>query len=210
MRASIIFVFLLWCSILIGCRSQSAAANEDRSASSQESEYQSTSMVTLAFAKDVKVVATIETLKDSIQAVAGKKPRAKLLITNLSTNRVLREQECGDSTLSNPGFWIEKGAALVMTTKGGSGDGIAVYEVTESDARIVLAESYRAAAITMPNDDLGGDMGFLIIDSESGTSPLIVRRYQYDDRNKKYVLTGQAPFAELNHSVKAQFERAAK
>lgn len=106
-----------------------------------------------------------------------------------------------------PGFDVGHGAGLVVTTKGGSGDGIRVYEVTQSDVRIVLAEGYRAAAITMPNDELGGDGGFLIVDSESGTSPLVVRRYQYDDSSQKYVLTGKTSFAEFIRSVKNQFGR---
>jgi hypothetical protein len=55
-------------------------------------------------------------------------------------------------------FDIGRGTGLVVTTKGGSG--IRVYEVTQSDVRIVLADGYRAATITMPNDELGGDWGF--------------------------------------------------
>jgi hypothetical protein len=176
----------------------------------QTSEYETVNMVTLSLGKDIKVLATIENLKESIPASSGQKPRAKLVIKNLSTHRVIHEEECGDSTLSYPGFDIGRGAGLVMTTRGGSGDGVSVYEVTESDARIVLAEGYRALAMAMPNDDLGGDMGFLIVDSESGTSPLVVRRYQYDDRSKKYVLTGKTPFSEFIRSVKAQFGGATK
>jgi len=51
-------------------------------------------------------------------------------------------------------------------------------------------------------------MGFLIVDSESGSSPLVVRRYQYDERSKKYVLTGEASLSEFIRSVKAQFGKA--
>jgi hypothetical protein len=106
---------------------------------------------------------------------------------------------------------VGRGATLVVTTKGGSGDGIRVYEVTASDARIVLAEGFRAAAIPMPNDELGGDWGFLIVDSGSSTSPLVARRYEYDDKNEKYMLTGTTAFADLIRSVKDQFrEKAAK
>jgi hypothetical protein len=52
--------------------------------------------------------------------------------------------------------------------------------------------------------------GFLIVDSDSGTSPLIVRRYQYDDGNKKYVLTAKTSFADFIRSVKNQFGKPAR
>jgi len=210
MKALILMIGFLSCSVLAGCRTQSVAVAGDSPTPTPTSEYETVGMVTLSLGRDTRVVATIENLKDSIRAISGQKPRARLVIKNLSTGRVIHEEECGASSLSYPGFDIGRGAGLVMTTKGGSGDGISIYEVTDSDARIVLAEGYRAAAIMMPNDELGGDMGFLIVDSESGTSPLVVRRYQYDDRSKKYVLTGKAPFSEFIRSVKAPFGTGTK
>jgi hypothetical protein len=96
---------------------------------------------------------------------------------------------------------------LVVTTKGGSGDGISVYEVTDSGAQIVLDVGYRAAAITMPNDELGGDIGFLIVDSESTGKPLQATRYQYRDEKRQFVPTGKVNFSQFIESVKAQFKR---
>ncbi|MGH9871718.1 MAG: hypothetical protein ACRD9S_04535 [Pyrinomonadaceae bacterium] len=208
MKALILTITLLGCSVLTGCRTQSIAVAGNGKASS--SEYETVNLLTLSVGKDGKVLATIENLNNSIRAIPGQKPRAKLVIKNLSTDKIIHEEECGDSTLSYPGFGIGSGSGLVMTTKGGSGDGIRVYEVGQSDARVVLDEAYRANAIMMPNDELGGDMGFLIVDSESGTSPLVVRRYQYDDRSKKYVLTGKTSFSEFIRSVKTQFGKPAK
>src|SRR5712664_2551233 len=167
---------------LARCKTDSPAAASNIPS---QAEYEVVGMLTLNVGNGVKSQATVENLKDSISAIPGQKPRSKLVIRNLSTGKIIYQEECGDSTLSYPGVDVGRGAGLVVTTKGGSGDGIRVYEVTQSDARIVLAEGYRAAAITMPNDELGGDLGFLIVDSESGTSPLVVRRYQYDDGSKK-------------------------
>jgi hypothetical protein len=197
---------MLGLSALLGCQTPSSAVAGNSNSSTPE--YETVNMVTLSIGRDAKLLASIEQLNDSIRAIPSEKPRAKLVITNLSTGKVIHEEECGDSTLSYPRFDIGSGVALVMITKGGSGDGIRVYEVGQSEARVVLDESYRANAIMMPNDELGGDTGFLIVDSESGTSPLIVRRYQYDDRSKKYVVTGEASFSEFIRSVKAQFGKA--
>jgi hypothetical protein len=207
-KALILIVSLLGCSVLTGCQTQSVAVAGNSKTS--PSEYETVNMVTLSVGKEVRVLAAIENLNNSIRAIPGQKPRAKLVIKNLSTGSVIHEEECGDSTLSYPGFDIGGGAGVVMITKGGSGDGIRVFEVDQSGARVVLDEAFRANAITIPNDELGGDMGFLIVDSESGTSPLVVKRYQYDDRSKKYVLTGKAPFSEFIRSVKAQFGKPAK
>lgn len=203
---ALLTVFLFSTS-LSGCKTNpSVAAGNSRS----QAEYEVVGMLTLNVGNGVKSQATIENLRDSISAVPGQKPRSKLVIRNLSTGKTIYQEECGDSTLSYPGFDIGRGAGLVVTTKGGSGDGIRVYEVTQADVKIVLAEGYRAAAITMPNDELGGDGGFLVVDSDSGTSPLVVRRYQYDDGSKKYVLTGKTSFADFIRSVNNQFGRPAR
>ncbi len=202
-----LIVAVFFFASLAGCKTDSPAAASNIPS---QAEYEVVGMLTLNVGNGVKSQATVENLKDSISAIRGQKPRSKLVIRNLSTGTIIYQEECGDSTLSYPGFDVGRGAGLVVTTKGGSGDGIRVYEVTQSDARIVLAEGYRAAVITMPNDELGGDVGFLIVDSESGTNPLVVRRYQYDDGSKKYVLTGKTSFAEFVHSVKNQFGRPAK
>ena len=207
MKRFILLAAILYGPFLSGCKTDLSAVASN---SSEAPEYEVVSMVTLNVGNGVRAQATVENLKDSISAIPGQKPRSKLVIRNLSTGKIIYQEECGDTTLSYPGFDIGHGTGLVATTKGGSGDGIGVYEVTPTNARIVLAEGYRAAAITMPNDELGGDMGFLIVDSESGTSPLVVKRYQYDDHNKKYMLTGTAQFSELIRSIKAQFRRAAK
>jgi hypothetical protein len=202
----LITAFSLFAS-LVGCKSDSSAASNN---SPSQADYEVVGMLTLNVGYGVKVQATVENLKDSMSAIPGQKPRSRLVIRNLSTGKTIYQEECGDSALSYPGFDIGRGTGLVVTTKGGSGDGIRVYEVTQSDVRIVLAEGYRAAAITMPSDELGGDGGFLIVDSDSGTSPLIVRRYQYDDSGKKYVLTGKTSFADFIRSVKNQFARPAR
>jgi hypothetical protein len=202
MMTRIILLITIFCQGLLACKTDSSAAV---STSTQVPEYEVVSMVTLNVGNGLRTQATIENLRDSISAIPVQRPRSKLVIRDLSTGKITYQEECGDSTLSYPGFDVGLGTGLVMTTKGGSGDGIRVFEVTQTSARLVLAEGYRAAAITMPNDDLGGDMGFLIIDSESGTSPLVARRYQYDEGSKKYALTGTAPFSQFIHSVKAQF-----
>jgi hypothetical protein len=207
LKAQILVISLLCSSVIVGCRMQPAAGGEDGTAATQSSEDQTTGMVTLAFGKEGNVAATIETLKDSVQAIPGSKPRAKLLIKNLSTGKMIYEEECGDSNLSNPGFWIEKGAALLMTTKGGSGDGISVYEVSESGARIVLAKSYRAVTVAMPNDELGGNAGFLIVDAEHATDPLEITRYEYSSEKREFVATGKANFAQFMKSVSGQFRK---
>jgi len=207
MKTQILVISLLCSSVLVGCRVQSAAVTKD-DVTTEGIEYQPTSMVTFSFGKDAKVVATIETLKESVQAIPGKKTRAKLITNNLSTGKVIYEEESGESTLSNPGFWIEKGTALVMTTKGGSGDGITVYEVSESSARIVLSKSYRAVAIAMPNDELGGEVGFLIVDAEHATDALEIARYEYSMEKKEFVMTGKTNFAQFMKSVRGQFQKA--
>jgi len=178
--------------------------------STPTAEYETVSIASFSLGRDIKVQATIESLKESIPAISGQKPRAKLVIKNLSSGRVIHEEECGDSTVSDPGFWIDRGTALVMTTKGGSGDGIRVYEVTQSDARIVLTQSYRAAVIMMPNDELGDDVGFLIVDAEHATDPLEVRRYQYSREKKQFVVTGKASFSQLMGAFKAQFKKGSE
>lgn len=208
MKALILMIGFLSCSVLAGCRTQSVAVAGN--GTSPISEYETVSMVTLSLGKETRMVATIENLKDSIRAISNQKPRAKLVIKNLSTGTVIHEEECGNSTLSYPGFDIGSGAGLVMTTKGGSGDGIRVYEVGQSTARVVLDEAYRANAIMMPNDELGGDVGFLIVDAEHATDPLKVRRYQYSDEKKKYVLTGKTGFSEFMRSIEMQFKKAGK
>jgi hypothetical protein len=63
-----------------------------------------------------------------------------------------------------------------------------------------------AAAILVPNDELGGDMGFLIVDAEHATDPLKVQRYQNSIEKKQFVLTGQASFSQFMRSVKGQFK----
>ncbi len=209
MRIYVLTFYFLCCLFLSGCHIQPLAVASNSTPSSQMPEYETVSMVTLRLGNEVRVKATIENLKESISAVPGQKPRSKLVIRNLSTGKVIYEEECGDSSLSNPDFWIERGAALIMTTKGGSGDGFGVYEVTESDARIVLAEGYRAAAIMMPNDELGGHIGFLIVDAESGTAPLKVRRYEYSEEKKVFVLTGKTIFSQFLRSVQAPFNKVA-
>lgn len=210
MKALILMIGFLSCSVLAGCRTQSVAVAGNGTSPTPTPEYETLSMVTLSLGKETRMVATIENLKDSIRAISSQKPRAKLVIKNLSTGTVIHEEECGDSTLSYPGFDIGSGAGLVMTTKGGSGDGIRVYEVGQSKARVVLDEAYRANAIMMPNDELGGDVGFLIVDAEHATDPLEVRRYQYSDEKKKYVLTGRTSFSEFTRSIQTQFKKAAK
>ena len=202
-RISLILVIFAFFSIHAGCKNGSSVVAGNHLFDSTE--YEVVGMLTLNVGDGVKSQATVETLKDSITAIPGQKPRSRLVIRNLSTGKIIHQEECGDSSLSYPGFDVGRGASLVVVTKGGSGDGIRVYEVTASGARIVLAEGFRAAAIPFPNDELGGDWGFLIIDSDSGTSPLVARRYQYDDRNEKYVLTGTTAFADLIRSVKGQF-----
>src|SRR5258707_9881158 len=202
MKKVIILITAVFLASLAGCKTDSSAASSN---SPSQADYEVVGMLTLNVGNGIKAQATVENLKDSISAIPGQKPRSRLVIRNLSTGKTIYQEECGDSTLSYPGFDIGRGAGLVVTTKGGSGDGIRVYEVTQSDVRIVLAEGYRAAAITMPNDELGGDGGFLVVDSDSGTSPLVVRRYQYDDGSKKYVLTGRKSFADFIRSVKNQF-----
>jgi hypothetical protein len=205
-KASVLMIAFFCCWILSGCQTRSIAVAGN--SNPQTSEYETVNMVTLSLGKDEKLIATVENLDSSIPAIPNQKPRAKLRIRNLLTGKVIHEEECGDSTLSDPGFAIGSSVALVMTTKGGSGDGVRVYEVGPSEARLVLNEAYRANAIMMPNNELGGDMGFLIVDSESGSSPLVVRRYQYDEHSKKYVLAGEASFSEFIRSVKAQFGKA--
>jgi len=206
MKRVVLLAAILCSPFLSGCKTDLSAVASN---SSEAPDYEVMNMLTLNVGNGIKTQATIENLKASINAIPVQRPRSKLVIKNLATGRIICQEEVGDSNLSYPGFDLGRGAGLVVTTKGGSGDGIRVYEVTQTDARIVLAEGYRAAAITMPNDELGGDMGFLIVDSESGTSPLIVRRYQYDDQSKKYVLTGKASFSEFIRSVKSQFRGAA-
>ncbi len=206
MKVQILILCFLCCPSLLGCRTNSLAVANGNASSSQTSEYETVSLVTLALGKDIRLQATIETLKESKSAIANQETRSKLVIKNLSSGRLIYQEECGDSSLSNPGFWIDRGAALVMRSRGGSGDGIRVYEVGESEARLVLDEAYRAAAIVVPNDELGGDMGFLIVDAEHATDPLKVRRYQYSLEKKQFVLTGTANFSQFMRSVKAQFK----
>src|SRR5262249_21757679 len=156
----------------------------------QPSDYETTSLVTLSLGNIAKVSASIQTLRDSVAVIPGHKPRAKLVIRNLTTGTVIHEEECGDSTLSNPWFFVDEGAALIMMTGGGSADGIKVFVVTPSTTRTVLDESYRAAAVMMPNDDLGGDTGFLIVTAEHGSDPLDVKRFQYERGEGRFVATG--------------------
>ena len=204
----LVLVNLSFCC-LAGCHTRSIAVADEGKAQ-QDPDYVIVSMTTMAFGKDVRVRAVIEELKNSIDAIAGQRPRSRLVITNLSTGKTLHTEECGDSVLSTPGFTIERGPALVMTTKGGSGDGVSVYEVTESEARLVLEEAYRGAVITMPNNELAGDMGFLIVDGENGSSPLAVRRFQYSKEERRFVLAGTASFAQFLKTVNAQFSNRPK
>src|SRR5437870_1522754 len=112
--------FLIFAS-LAGCKTgSSSAAITD----SSQLEYEVVGMLTLDVGNGVKSQATIEHLKDSISAIPVQKPRSRLIIKNLSTGKIIYQEECGDSTLSYPGFDIGGGAGLVMITKGGSGDGI--------------------------------------------------------------------------------------
>lgn len=204
MKKIILLVTFLCYPFLSSCTNYRSAVASSRE--TQASDYEVVSMVTLNVGNGTQSQATIENLKDSIKAVAGEKPRSKLVIRNLSNGRVIYEEECGDSSVSYPGFDIGHGAGLVMMTRGGSGDGISVYEVTDSNARPVLAEAYRAGTIMVPNDELGGDVGFLIVDAEHATDPLTVRRYQYSLEKKQFVLTGRANFAQLLRITKAQFK----
>lgn len=205
MRVQILILCLVCGLPVFGCRPSSLAIADSKTHSSQASDYETVNLVTLWLGKDVRVQATIENLREPLSA-SSQKPASKLVIKNLSSGKIIYEEECGDSSLSTPGFWIDRGAALVMTSRGGSGNGIQVFDVGESEVQVVLDEVYRAAAIMIPNDDLGGDMGFLIVDSEHATDPLQVKRYQYSTREKQFVITGKANFAKILGSIKTQFK----
>jgi hypothetical protein len=173
-------------------------------------EYEIVNMVTLNIGDGVQIRATIERLKEPANISPRRKPVSKLVLRNLSTDRVTYEEEAGDSSLYDPNVWVDRGPALILTSKGELANSIRVFEVTQSTARVVLSDSYRAAFIVMPNDKLGGDTGFLLIDSESGADPLQIRRYQHNDIKQEYTLTGTTDFAKFIDSVKTQFSKVTK
>ena len=197
-------LLILACSFLMpSCQSRSptALATDDPPAKSPE--YDTVSMATLEVGNSVKVKAMLEELKQPVEGL----PHTKLVMKNLSTGQILYEGESGNCSLSNPNFWLERGTALVETCWGGSGGSLIVYEVSDSGVRVVLEDLFRAGAIMMPADERGGDMGFIVLDNESGADPLKARRYQYSGEKKEYVHTGTTDFAELAKSVKSQFDK---
>jgi hypothetical protein len=198
-----VFLILACSLFLLGCQARPPVALATDATSAKGPEYDAVSMATLGVGNDVKVRATLEELKQPVEGL----PHTRLVMKNLSTGKILYEAESGNCSLSNPNFWVERGTALVETCWGGSGGSLRVYEVSDSEVRVALEDAFREGAIMMPNDELGGDMGFLILDNESGADPLQARRYQYNREKKQYVLTGTTDFAGLTKSIKAQFNK---
>ncbi len=198
-------LLILACSLfMLGCQSRSPAAMATGATSKKSPEYVTVSLATLNVGDGVKVRATLEELKEPSEGLL----HTKLVMENLVTGKILYEAESGNCTLSNPNFWVERGTALVKTCWGGSGGSLIVYEVSDSEVHVVLEDLFREGAIMMPNDELGGHMGFIVLDNESGSEPLQARRYEYNDEKKQYVLTGATDFARLVRSVKSQFGRS--
>jgi hypothetical protein len=198
-------LLILACSLfMLSCQSRSPAAVAADAVSAKSPEYDTVSMATLNVGNGVKVRATLEELKEPAKDLL----HTKLVLKNLATGKILFETESGSCSLSNPNFWIERGTALVKTCWGGSGGSIIVYEVSDSEVRVVLEDLFRAGAIMMPNDELGGDMSFVVLDNESGSQPLEARRHQYNREKKQYVLTGTTDFAGLVKSIKSQFDKS--
>ena len=203
----VLIICLLCFANLLGCQPQSLASKDKSPVPSQASKYETISMATLHVGNGVNVQAVIEKLKEPERASSSQGPYAKLILRNLSTGKTIYEEENGDSSLYDPGFWIDHGAALIITSTGGSGNSIRVLEVTESEARVVLDEIFRTAATILPNDERGYDLGFFIVDAESGNAPLQVKRYQYNKEKKRYVLTGLTDFSKFIRSVQIQFKK---
>jgi hypothetical protein len=198
-------LLILVCPLLmLSCQSRPPAALVADATSAKSPEYEIVSMATLNVGNGVKVRATLE----EIQEPAKDLPHTKLVMKNLATGKILFETESGSCSLSNPNFWIERGTALVKTCWGASGGSFIVYEVSESEVRLVLEDLFRAGAIMMPNDELGGDMGFIVLDNESGGGPLQARRYRYNREKKQYALTGTMDLAGLVKSIKSQFDKS--
>jgi hypothetical protein len=65
----------------------------------------------------------------------------------------------------------------------------------------------RAAAIMILNDELGGDMVFLIVDAENATDSLEAKRYQYSEEKKQFVLTNKVRFSQFMRVARGQFNK---
>jgi hypothetical protein len=200
-------LLILTCSVLIaGCRSQPPAALASDAVPAPTPEYVTLEMTTLNVGSGAKVRATVEELREPVKGL----PYTKLVMKNLSTGKIIYEDETGTCSLHNPDTWINRGTALVETCGGGSGGSVIVYEVSDTDARVALDDAYRAGAIVVPATVEGGDMSLLVLDSESGAGRLQAKRYQYDDGKKEYVLTGTTHVAQLMKSIESAFKKSQK
>jgi hypothetical protein len=198
-------LLILTCSVLIaGCRLQPSAALASDAPPVATPDYVTLEMTTLNVGNKAKVRATVEELREPVKGL----PYTKLAMKNLSTGKIIYEDETGTCSLHNPDTWIDRGTALVETCEGGSGGSVIVYEVSDTDAHVVLNDGYRAGAIIVPSTLEGGYMSFLVLDSESGAGTLQAKRYQYDEGKKEYVLAGTTDCAQLMKSIESAFKKS--
>ena len=165
--------------------------------------YRDVSTVVWEVGKGVRIEARLQRIDRSSASASLTEAPSRLVIRNLTANKTIYEQDSEDIPISMCALddLGDIGKAVVLRWAGGSAERLEILAVSESNARVVLYESYRVSASLI---DLGNNAPDVFITTgDSGAGPFYTTRYMW--QRDRYLPVGRVRYENFIRTINEQF-----